>query len=420
VIVIISQIQLQELTPGLYLPEYRERSIVNLSNFVLKFFRCPTRYPSLEIKDKIKNPENKKKMIMFVIDAIGWENLQESASQSPSLREDLSIFEQEILTSVFPTTTTAALTSYCTALPPLEHGMLGYTLFLTDYSSLVNMIMLAPPDFERDSLIPRGLNPLKFLNIPTIFETLQGNGVKCWTITSDLFSESGLTKMHHKGSSKRTYSGMLEMFYQLLRTIEEEDSRTFIFVYWGLTDTDGHHWGTQSRPYQGGIEYLFRMLRREVIDRLSQEQLKHTVFLLSSDHGQIDTTWEDEEWITSEDELFQNFVHPPIAGEPRAVYFNVRDKEGFSDYFNQRFSKRFFLMDRNKAIDANLFSSATYPLSISDRMLKEHQYRLGDFVAIAKERYSLHFKHHGKSYTLKGKHGSLTQRELMVPLLIYS
>jgi len=365
-------------------------------------------------------PERKKKVVLFVIDALGRDNLQLAAKECPSLRDDLQIYEKEVLTSVFPSTTTAALTSYSTALPPLEHGMLGYTLFLSDYSSLVNMIMLTPPEFERDALIKCGLNPIKFLNTPTIFETLQENGVKCWTITSDLFVESGLTRMHHKGSSKRSYSGMLEMFYQLLRTIQGEDSKTFIFVYWGLTDTDGHHYGTQSRPYQGGVEYLFRMLRHEVIERMSQHQLDETLFLISSDHGQIDTTWQDEEWITSEDELFEDHIHPPMAGEPRAIYFNVKDQQAFVSYFNRRFFKRFHLLEKYEAVAGNLFSDCALPLSIHERAYKENLSRIGDYCAIAKEGYSLHFKHHGKSYTLKGKHGSLTHEELLVPLLIYS
>jgi len=420
VIFIIPDMKPQELEKGLFLPDYSKRSIVNLSNFILYFFNCPTNHPPMDIMDKIKKPKKKKKVVMFVIDAMGRDNLQSAVENSSFLKTELPPFEKDVLTSVFPTTTTAALTSYNTALTPLEHGMLGYTLFLSDYSSLVNMIMFSPPELERDILTQSGLNPLKFLNQPTIFETLQENGVKCWTITSDLFIESGLTKMHHKGSAKRSYSGMLEMFYQLLRTIAEEDSRTYIFVYWGLTDTDGHHYGTQSRPYQGGIEYLFRMLKKEVMGRMSQQQLEETLFLISSDHGQIDTTWQDEEWITSEDELFQQYLHPPISGEPRAVYFNVKDPTAFSNYFNKRFSERFHLIEKKQAIAKNLFSENTAPLRISEREYKENFSRIGDYIAIAKRGYSLHFKHHGKTYTLKGKHGSLTREELLVPLLIYS
>ncbi|MDN5359575.1 MAG: hypothetical protein PWQ84_638 [Thermotogaceae bacterium] len=418
--VILPDMKPQELEKGLFLPGYSKRSIVNLSNFILKFHNCPTYYPPLDMMDKIKNLDKKKKVILFVIDAMGNDNLERAAEESPSLRDNLQLFEKEVLTSVFPTTTTAALTSYNTGLPPLEHGMLGYTLFLPDYSSLVNMITLSPPELERDALTQCGLNPMKFMNHPTIFETLQENGVKCWTITSDLFVESGLTKMHHKGSAKRSYSSMLEMFYQLLRTLEEEQSKTFIFVYWGLTDSDGHHYGTRSRPYQGGIEYLFRMLKDEVIERMSQRQLEETLFLISSDHGQIDTTWQDEEWITSEDELFEQYLHPPISGEPRAVYFNVKDPISFEYYFKQRFSKRFHLIEKSEAIANNLFSDTKVPLRVSERGYKENIARIGDYIAIAKKGYSLHFKHHGKTYTLKGKHGSLTHEELLVPLLIYS
>lgn len=410
----------KELVEGLYIPDYKKNSIVNLSNFVLDFFECKCHYPPLEIVKNIKNRNKKKKVVLFIVDAMGNENIEQAAEHSPVLKSELSLYEKQIITSVFPTTTTAALTSLCTALPPLEHGILGYTLYLRDFSSLVNMISLSPPDMKRDLLTRYGLNPAKFLECPTIFESLQESGVKCWTITSDLFIESGLTKIHHKGSSKRSYLGMLELFHQLNRTLKQETDKTFIFVYWGLSDTYGHHYGTQSRPYVGGMEYLFKMLREEVIENMTEAEAEQTLFLISSDHGQTQTTWKDEEWIISEDQLFERHLNAPMAGEPRAIYFNVKEPEKFVEYFNQRFSKRFYLMDKETAINNNLFCDLEIPLSIKERTLTLNRSRIGDYVAIAKKNYSLHFKHHGKAYSLKGKHGSLTKDEILVPLFIYS
>ena len=118
--------------------------------------------------------------------------------------------------------------------------------------------------------------------------------------------------------------------------------------------------------------------------------------------------------------MFEQYLHPPISGEPRAVYFNVKDPVAFSNYFNKRFSRRFYLVEKKQAIAKNLFSENTVPLKISERDYKENISRIGDYIAIAKRGYSLHFKHHGKTYTLKGKHGSLTREELLVPLLIFS
>jgi len=406
----------EQLFPGLYLPEYSGNSIVSLANYVLSHFNVtPAHTPLSLLKDK--GLHEKKKMVLIILDAVGSANLKTVSDHSPTLSHLLTNYEQYTLTSVFPTTTTTALTSFCTGLYPLEHGMLGYNLLLKEFNAVVNMLKMAPPELERDLLTNHGLNPVKFLNRKTLFERLAENGIKPWTITSNLFKDSGLSKLHHYGSAIRGYSDMTELFFQLKRTLLQEKHETFIFTYWGLTDTFGHQYGVDSEIYRKEIELFFRLFDKEIVKELPKNELNDTLFLISADHGQIQTSWKDEEWLTLKDPIFNRFLSVPFAGEPRALYLYCRHTEGFEEEFNMRFGKRFLLIPREEAVKRDFFSY-TGDEEMTEEERTGHLDRLGDYVAVAKRKNSLHYKIHGNTTTLKGKHGSLTKDEMFVPLLV--
>jgi len=406
----------EQAFPGLYLPEYSGNSIVNLANYILSHFNVAPEHAPLSLLSD-KGLHEKKKIVLIILDAVGSENLKAVSEQSSNLRYLLSNYEQHTLTSVFPTTTTTALTSFCTGLYPLEHGMLGYNLLLKEFNAVVNMLKMSPPELERDLLTNYGLNPVKFINRKTLFEILAENGIKPWTITSNLFKDSGLTKLHHHGSAIRGYSDMTELFFQLKRTILQEKRETFIFTYWGLTDTFGHQYGVDSEIYEKEIELFFRLLEKEIFRELSSQEMNDTLFLISADHGQIQTSWKDEEWLTLKDPVFNRFLSVPFAGEPRALYLYCKNTNGFEEYFNKRFGKRFRLITREDAVKQNFFSY-TGDEKLTGEERTEHLDRIGDYVAVAEKKNSLHYKIHGNSTTLKGKHGSLTKEEMFVPLLV--
>ena len=52
------------------------------------------------------------------------------------------------LTSITPSTTSAALTSLWTGRSPAEHGVVGYELWLKEYGVVSNMILHSPISFR--------------------------------------------------------------------------------------------------------------------------------------------------------------------------------------------------------------------------------------------------------------------------------
>jgi predicted AlkP superfamily pyrophosphatase or phosphodiesterase len=399
---------------NLIIPDYGADSILGISNGILDHFGIEAQHTPFRFRERIPecNIPKKKKVVLLILDAFGWNNYQ-NCLKDTEFAELTSSFLNRRITSTFPTTTTTALTTLYTASSPIEHGMLGYILYLKRFFSLVNMLDIAPIGMERDLLTHHGFNPLKWLPVKTIFEKLSKSGIKSMSITSNLFKNSALSKMHHIGSTMKGYTDMVDMVLLLKKSLEEEGP-LFVFAYWGLSDSFGHLYGPFSREYVLELKtffYLFRQLFYEdVVSRIKDTDI---LLLISADHGQTATEWYDEEWIAPKHRLVKDYLDIPPFGEPRALYFIPNREREFRDFFLEHFSKRFLLLRKAEAVKRGFFGT-----SANTAHFEEHASRAGTWIALSKTKNSLHYRYTGNEKTFKGKHGSLTADEIYVPLLI--
>lgn len=407
---------MKRFVKDLWLPDYDGKSLVNLANSVLMNFNVVPIHEPLGINSL---PHVRKNMVLFVVDALGYGNLAHIEKNSEELKNVLKNFRREKLTSTFPTTTATALTSLVTGTYPVEHGMLGYIMYLDRFNTFANMINLSPIGFPRDILVSHGLNPSKFLPVKTIFQRLSDANVETWTVTSNAFKNSGLSKMHHQGSSIRGYSDIVEMFSQLKNLIRKSRRELFVFCYWGLSDMYGHLYGTSSEEYCFGIELLIKMLYERVICRLDKSILDDTVFMVTGDHGQINTSWKNECTLNTSDEMVREYFSMPPFGDSRTVYMNVCGKSGFKNYFSDRYGEKFHLLTRDECVEKALFGPISESNCVNGIIVGNNLRRTGNYVAIAHSRYSLNYKYTTEDRRQQGKHGSLTESEIFVPLLVF-
>jgi len=92
------------------------------------------------------------RVVMVLVDALGFQRFQ-SLLQEPGSAWDW-LQQRGVLaplTSVFPSTTTAALTSLSSGLAPGRHGMLGYEMWLKEFGVTANMIQLQPMAAGRET-----------------------------------------------------------------------------------------------------------------------------------------------------------------------------------------------------------------------------------------------------------------------------
>lgn len=75
---------------------------------------------------------------VIMVDGLGSTNLKNAGGHAPFLNQILA--GSKSISTGFPTTTAANLTSFATGRMPGEHGILGYSVFDRDRAATVNML----------------------------------------------------------------------------------------------------------------------------------------------------------------------------------------------------------------------------------------------------------------------------------------
>jgi len=392
-------VELEKIGEDTFKPDYDRFSLVNVSNSILAHFGYKTIHPVYPFEEQMPGLfGGVDKIIIFLIDALGLHSLQKILD-----REQL--FEQEnilLATSVFPSTTSASISSLLTACTPIEHGIVGYILYLKELGALVNMIELSSPTLGK---VSSNFSSREILFAETIFERLLSIGVKGYVLTSKNIRGSGFSNLIHTGASVRSYQSFGDLFFKL-REILQEDGKLFGFVYWGLLDSIGHRMGVDSQAFESELYWLLRMINKEVIPNIGN----NTLFLIMGDHGQIATPWEKEIWWSWKDEISTFFTVPP-GGEMRMMHIYTRKPKEVIEYIQRMCADKAMVFMRDQALEMGLFGGSGFR--------EQSVERLGDVILIAKSNYSFYFKFTGREESLRSKHGGLSLEELVIPIVVF-
>lgn len=399
-----------------YVPAYTGLSILNLPASVCTLLGAPPLgAPGLDpaLLKTLGGPY--RRVILTLVDALAYHRLQRWMQAGPAGSAWRMLVERGVfapLTSVAPSTTTAALTSLWTGRSPAEHGMPGFELWLKEYGVVANMIQHRPINFRgasSDGLERAGFKPEEVLPFPTLGQHLRTNGVLPLSYHHRSIVQSSLSRMLLHGAEPGAYFSANDLWVNLRRRIEAEpDRRLYAWVYWDALDNLGHYYGPDDERCQAEFEAFGEALQRLFIERLPPALRADTLLLISADHGQITAPPDDYYHLYGHPNLTRR-LHLQPTGEGRLAYLYIRpgQTEAVHEYIQRAWPNQFALVDSAYAIDAGLFGPGEPHPALLDRV--------GDLIAIAKGSAYLWWS--GKKNNLIGRHGGLHADEMLVPFL---
>lgn len=356
------------------------QSLVNLSNSILKHYNIPLFHPSLPQLDAYLK-DNYKHVVVLLMDGLGSANLQEHATSS--------IFTDHLvcdIQSVFPATTTAATTSMLSGLYPIEHGWLGWDLYVRPINETVTMFRNVVKNTNR-SPIPKNVIEHYFSYQSIIEKINQSTFVKAYAITPYF----GITYNEN----------VLSEMYDLIQVQCNKEERNFTYAYTPFPDSLMHDYGIHHSKVHTVISSLNHFTKQLM------NQVHDTLLIVVSDHGHIDV---DDIICLSDYPDLQNMLERETSIEPRAVNFFI--KEGyhalFKEQFNALFSNHFILLDKQTILDDQWFGIGTPHPQFSSS--------LGDFMAVATGSKAIVDDHY--DFKIMGMHAGLKQEETTVPLIV--
>jgi len=407
----------QQIRPGEFvLPHYECYSLVNLANTVLALFGLPTSHAPLpeELLPE-HNGKDVKKVVLLLIDALGYNQLRRFLKRHPSspFHELIARGRLFPISSVFPSTTTTALATLHTALSPQEHGILGYRLFLKEFGLIANMIRLSPiGDPTDDRLFELGLRPQKFLGHLTLPERLKKGGIRSYVLIKRPYARSGLSRMLNPQAARIVpFTNSSDMSVIIRKLLERPAERAFLFVYWDALDEIAHLHGPESEEWDAELISLSDALKRSCLGRLRAPLWEETLFFITSDHGQLRVLPKREVIRLSRYPKLKRALALPPTGEYRATYLYA--KPGRLDELKaglmKRFGDRLVALRSAEALEAGLFGGGQPKDETPDR--------IGDLIVVPKGPQALYWPH--DDFRLIGRHGGLTDEEMLVPLLTF-
>ena len=377
---------------SIILPNY-EHCILNLITSILKNYNVETKHKSLESMDNILN--NKYKNVVFIIlDGMG-EHILEKVSPTGYFRKK----EIDCITSVYPSTTTAALTTYYSGKPPYETGWIAWSQYFKEYGRDIDMLS------HRESYTSRDLKNARInvfdtiVKYKSVFEQIEEAlpNIKAYEITPS-YSD--------KRAKRSIRADSIDEIIMNIETLCKNPDEKFILAYCDNPDGLLHKFGTDSEEVKEFIENIERK-----IEDMCKNLTEDTVVIISADHGHKDINKAYS--ILDYPEIQKCLILPPSL-ESRVVTFWVKEdmKEEFVKNFNKNFENDFWLMTKEEFLEKNMLGFGKKHPKIDDF--------IGNYIALSISDSIIKLE----TYLTEGKklkkstHCGLTKEEMEVPVII--
>jgi predicted AlkP superfamily pyrophosphatase or phosphodiesterase len=359
-------------------------ALADVSDSIFSSYGVPECRNNLELK----LDQNARNCIVLV-DGLGQNAIEDFCRTRNLVTEFNPMME---LTSAFPSTTAASLTSLGTGLSVGKHGMVGYTMRVPNSGAPARILNALKWD-ER-------VDPEFWQPNPTLFERAMKTGVSVSHIAAARFEKTGFTRAALRGAIYRSANSVSEQIVAAREALSKD--RSFAYVYLNEVDEASHSKGYGSDKFMFALDKV-----EELVTGLMTELPKGCQIWITSDHGMLNRT--DYVVVGDGNDLLEHV--DLMAGEPRVRYLYTSEskleivRERWLEFFNDRVE----IFSRGEAITAGLFGGEVHPDFIE---------RIGDLIVIAKGSLILVEKaRESLQIAMVGHHGGMTSDELEIPLL---
>lgn len=352
-----------------------------------------------------------KRVCLVLVDGLGALNLAERLSYAAHLRA----WDRHVISTIAPSTTAAALTALGTGERPGQTAMLSYAL-------------RSPATGRSFSLLKwkqAGMRPEEWQRVPTLFEqaasrvadgpaTEHNDGmareVATWAqdnmdeppvavVQDPAFFASGLTRASQRGASHlggKTLAERVDRAAAFLRT------GRLAYLYWDMVDHAGHGHGWRSEEWAARLEELDSGL-----GRLERALPTGTLIVLTADHGMIDVTSRYD--IASLPELREGV--DLVSGEERCRHLYTRDPEGVRERWQNVLGDDAVVVTKQEAAASGIYGEMSeWALAVCGDVISFQR----GCVAVSDSR-----ERGANRPFMKGVHGSLTEAEMRIPLVLH-
>ena len=338
-------------------------------------------------------------VVLLVVDGLGWRQLRAAADDAPFLASAPG----RAIDAVAPTTTVSGLASIGTGRPPGRHSLLGYTMAHPDHDQPFNPLtwrvgMRGGGTDVRSEIVPEALQPE-----PTVLEEAQAAGVATTALLHPTLLDTGLTRAVLRGGQRVAVAGLAATLAAATHHAAGPGP-CLVYAHHGDVDQAGHVHGPFSDPWRQALRDVDAALA-STVSQLPPD----VVVAVTADHGMVEVPDGDVVEAAEHDVLLEGIR--VFAGEPRLRQLACLPgaSEDVAARWHGVVGDRAHIVSRDRAVEAGWFGPE---VTARAREL------LGDVLVAMRRGTVVHGRVDPHGGRHRGQHGSLTDDEIEVPLLL--
>jgi len=375
------------------------------------------------IPDRVINAfksEDYDAVVLFLVDGFGWrfyERFQDAAFIKRIARHG----KIEKLTSQFPSTTAAHLTTIHTGVPVGQSGVYEWYYYEPHVDAVIAPLMfshagtkvrntLKRTKIESSLLYPRGI----------FYPQLRQMGVTPYVFGAHEYTPSTYSNAVMDGAELRGFKTLSESLVNLGELIKKQTHPIFVHMYFDKIDSLCHEYGPTSPQVETEIE-TFLLMMEHYFERIFKGK-KRILFLMTADHGMSEVEPHTTTYLNTNSEFkgFEQFIKTNRKGKLIVPAGSARDmflyiKDDMLDEAQSFLAKR--LEGRADVVKTEaLINNGYFGAEVSSRFRE----RVGNLVILSYWNESVWWYEKGK-FEMKfyGHHGGLTPQEMETILYSY-
>lgn len=408
------------LNSDFILPEYQDDCFSNIPNTVLSLFGIKTKRPTISRRHFKKYINQRyKNIIVFLIDAFGFYQWKKYGNQFALFKQ---IDEKKFLTpitSVFPSTTAAALNTIHSCLTPAEHGLFEFTLYIKEIDKTIKTLRFHEIENKKqDSLLDEKVTPKILFNFKTIYQLLKKHDINSFSFANKEYANSVYSQTSRKDSITISFTNFSDLVVKLKEQLVKSKGKNYFFVYWDKLDTLGHEYGPHHNACKVELAKISYLFLKEFVEKVNKKTKKQTLLIIIADHGQI-TVNPKQTFYLNKDEFLKNSLQKDKKGKiilptgsPRNVFLHIREVklENIYKYLKEKLKDKAEVIKTNEAIALGLFGK--------NKIESKFKNRLGNLIVLPYKNYTIWREYKGEKFEYLGHHGGLSKEEMIIPFSI--
>ena len=403
-------------------PRYGSRCFADLPGAVLSWL---TGAGPSTLSEEITNPlaDRYDQVVLLYLDGFGWRFVEQLLKRSPLLQRISADGILTPITSQFPSTTAAHVTAIHTGLPVGQSGVFEWQYYEPTLDAVIASLLFSfAGDKQRDTLKTTGVDPAQLYPKQTLYNELKRHGVRSTVLQHRAYTPSTYSNIVLKGAKVIPYATLPEALVLLRRLLSRPTGPAYHVLYFDNVDDICHRHGPGSVYADAETDALLTLLERFLFQAL-EPTLRRTLFVLTSDHGQVDVSPKTTVYLNRDRrfEGFERFLRKngqgkllAPAGSPRDFFLYVNEEhleEAFT-FFSDRLEGTAVVRRVSDLIAEGYFG----PLPCSDAFLS----RVGNLVILPYAGKSVWWYEKDRfQQRFFGHHGGLTDQEMTIPLMLY-